>query len=195
MQISTILAKKGSTVFTVKPDQTVREAVALLVDKRIGAVVVVEMTGRPVGIISERDIVRELAKKGSTVFTVKPDQSVREAVALLVDKRIGAVVVVNETGRPVGIVSERDIIRELAQNENILNEPVSRVMTIDVIIARPSDDTKAVSKTMTVRRFRHLPVMDHHELVGIVSIGDVVKAQLDEYEGEIETLQTRVEKG
>jgi CBS domain-containing protein len=136
-----------------------------------------------------------LAKKGSTVFTVKPDQTVREAVALLVDKRIGAVVVVDVAGRPVGIISERDIVSELAKNENILNEPVSRVMTIDVIIARPGDDIKAVSKTMTVKRFRHLPVMDHHELVGIVSIGDVVKAQLDEYEGEIETLQTRVEKG
>jgi CBS domain-containing protein len=136
-----------------------------------------------------------LATKGSTVFTVKPDQAVRDAVALLVDKRIGAVVVVDETGRPVGIVSERDIVRELAKNEHVLSEPVSRVMTIDVIIARPGDDTKAVSKTMTVKRFRHLPVMDHHELVGIVSIGDVVKAQLDEYEGEIETLQTRVERG
>jgi len=136
-----------------------------------------------------------LAKKGSAVFTVKPDQTVREAVALLVDKRIGAVVVVDGTGRPVGIVSERDVVRELAKNENVLNEPASRVMTVDVIIARPGDDIKAVSKTMTVKRFRHLPVMDHHELVGIVSIGDVVKAQLDEYEGEIETLQTRVEKG
>jgi len=136
-----------------------------------------------------------LAKKGSAVFTVKPDQTVREAVALLVDKRIGAVVVVEVTGRPVGIVSERDVVRELAKNENVLNEPASRVMTVDVIIARPGDDTRAVSKTMTVKRFRHLPVMDHHELVGIVSIGDVVKAQLDEYEGEIETLQTRVEKG
>src|SRR5512137_2060182 len=96
-----------------------------------------------------------LAKKGSAVFTVKPDQTVREAVALLVDKRIGAVVVVEVTGRPVGIVSERDVVRELAKNENVLNEPVSRVMTGDVIIARPSDDIKAVSKTMTVRRFRH----------------------------------------
>ena len=136
-----------------------------------------------------------LAKKGSTVFTVKPAQTVREAVALLVDKRIGAVVVVDETGHPVGIVSERDVVRELAKSEQILNEPISRIMTRDVVLARPGDDTKAVSKTMTDRRFRHLPVMDHGELVGIISIGDVVKAQLDEYEGEIETLQTRVEKG
>ena len=136
-----------------------------------------------------------LATKGRTVVTVTPDQAVREAVALLVEKHIGAVVVIDETGRPVGIVSERDIIRELAQNDQVLSQPVSRVMTRDVIIARPGDDSKAVSKTMTVRRFRHLPVMDRHELVGIISIGDVVKAQLDEYEGEIETLQTRVEKG
>jgi CBS domain-containing protein len=136
-----------------------------------------------------------LATKGSTVVTVKPDQTVREAVKLLTDRHIGAVVVVDETNRPIGILSERDIVRVLAQNENALSEPVSRVMTSDVIIARPGDDTKAVSKTMTVKRFRHLPVMDHHELVGIISIGDVVKAQLDEYEGEIETLQTRVEKG
>ena len=83
-----------------------------------------------------------LATKGSTVYTVRPEQTVREAVELLVDKHIGAVVVVDATGRPVGIVSERDVI-----------------------------------------------------LVGIISIGDVVKAQLDEYEGEIETLHTRVEKG
>jgi CBS domain-containing protein len=136
-----------------------------------------------------------LAKKGSTVFTVTPDQTVREAVALLVDKRIGAVVVVDDAGGPMGIVSERDVVRELAKNENVLNEPISRIMTSDVIITRPGDDTKAVSKTMTIKRFRHLPVMDHGELVGIISIGDVVKAQLDEYEGEIETLQTRVEKG
>ena len=136
-----------------------------------------------------------LAKKGSTVVTVRPDQTVREAVKLLADKHIGAVVVVDETRHPVGIISERDVIRLLTQNDNALDELVNRVMTRDVIIARPGDDTRAVSKTMTVGRFRHLPVMDHHELVGIISIGDVVKAQLDEYEGEIETLQTRVEKG
>ena len=136
-----------------------------------------------------------LAKKGSTVFTVTPDQTVREAVALLVDQRIGAVVVVDDDNLPMGIVSERDVVRELAKNDSVLNEPIGRIMTSDVIIAHPGDDTKAVSKTMTVKRFRHLPVMDHDELIGIISIGDVVKAQLDEYEGEIETLQTRVEKG
>ena len=136
-----------------------------------------------------------LATKGSTVVTITPDHTIRDAVKLLAEKRIGAVVVVDAAGHPIGIVSERDIVNAVARNEALFGEPVQTIMTRDVIIARPGDDTKAVSKTMTVRRFRHLPVMDHHELVGIISIGDVVKAQLDEYEGEIETLQTRVEKG
>jgi len=136
-----------------------------------------------------------LATKGSTVVTITPDHTIRDAVKLLAEKRIGAVVVVDAAGHPIGIVSERDIVNAVARNEALFGEPVQTIMTRDVIIARPGDDLKAVSKTMTVGRFRHLPVMDHHELVGIISIGDVVKAQLDEYEGEIETLQTRVEKG
>jgi CBS domain-containing protein len=136
-----------------------------------------------------------LATKGSTVVTITPGHTIRDAVKLLAEKRIGAVVVVDTTGRPIGIVSERDIVNAVARNEAQFGEPVQTIMTADVIIARPGDDLKAVSQTMTVNRFRHLPVMDHHELIGIISIGDVVKAQLDEYEGEIETLQTRVEKG
>lgn len=136
-----------------------------------------------------------LATKGTKVFTVTPTQSIREAIKLLAEKRIGAAVVVDESGKPIGIVSERDIIRAAAQNETLFGDSVRTIMTKDVIIARPNDDVHAVEKTMTVRRFRHLPVMDRGELVGIISIGDVVKAALDEYAGEVETLQTRVEKG
>lgn len=136
-----------------------------------------------------------LATKGSTVVTITSDHTIRDAVKLLAEKRIGAVVVVDAAGRPVGIVSERDIVKAAARNEALFGDSVQTVMTRDVIIARPSDDLKAVSRTMTVNRFRHLPVMEHGELVGIVSIGDVVKAQLEEYAGEIETLHTRVEKG
>ncbi len=136
-----------------------------------------------------------LATKGSNVVTIKPEQTIREALKLLAEKRIGAVVVVDKAGHPVGIVSERDIVAGVAKNETLFGEKVSTIMTTDVIIARPSDDVRTVEKTMTVRRFRHMPVMDHGELVGIISIGDVVKAALDAYEGEIETLQTRVEKG
>ena len=136
-----------------------------------------------------------LATKAAGVVTVRPDQTIREAISLLTQKRIGAVVVTDERGHPVGILSERDIIRALAQNESIFGAAISAIMTSDVIIGHPHDDLKAVSQTMTVNRFRHLPIMEHGELVGIVSIGDVVKAQLEDYAGEIETLQTRVEKG
>ncbi len=136
-----------------------------------------------------------LATKAAGVITIKPQQTIREAIKLLAEKRIGAVVVVDETNHPVGIVSERDIVRVFAKNEAQFGAPISAIMTTDVIIAHPHDDLKAVSQTMTVNRFRHLPIMDHGELIGIVSIGDVVKAQLEEYAGEIETLQTRVEKG
>jgi CBS domain-containing protein len=136
-----------------------------------------------------------LATKGSTVVTITPDQTIRDAVKLLVEKRIGAVVVVDAAGRPIGIVSERDIVNAVARHEAQFGESVQTIMTADVIIARPGDDLKAVSQTMTVNRFRHLPVMEQGELVGIISIGDVVKAQLAEYAGEIETLHTRVEKG
>ncbi len=136
-----------------------------------------------------------LATKGSKVFTIKPDQTIREALKLLAEKRIGAAVVVDNAGKPIGIISERDIVVAATKNEALFGEPVKSYMTTDVIVARPNDDVRAVEKTMTVRRFRHLPVMEHGELVGIVSIGDVVKAALDAYEGEVETLQTRVEKG
>jgi len=135
-----------------------------------------------------------LAKKGGDVVTVRPEQTIREALALLVGKRIGALLVV-EAGKVVGLVSERDIIREAAHNEALFGQPVSGIMTKDVIVAHPGDDLHAVEQTMTVKRFRHLPIMDHGELVGIVSIGDVVKAALDEYAGVVETLESRVEKG
>ena len=117
-----------------------------------------------------------LATKGSTVVTITPDHTIRDAVKLLAEKRIGAVVVVDAAGRPVGIVSERDIVKAAVRNEALFGDSVQTVMTRDVIIARPSDDLKAVSRTMTVNRFRHLPVMEHGEPVGIISIGDVVKA-------------------
>ena len=135
-----------------------------------------------------------LATKGSTVVTVKPGQTIREAIALLVKHRIGALVVV-DAGKVVGLVSERDVVREAARNEALFGEPVSVIMTTEVIVASPGDDIQSVEQTMTVKRFRHLPILDEGELVGMVSIGDVVKAQLDQYQGEIETLHTRVGKG
>ena len=133
-----------------------------------------------------------LATKSSNVITVGPDQSLRKAVNLLAEHNIGALIVVDEAGRPVGIISERDIIRESAQTEAALGQTVSRVMTEDLITASPEDDLETVLQTMTARRFRHLPIMDQDRLIGVISIGDVVKAQLDKYQGEVDTLQAQV---
>ena len=133
-----------------------------------------------------------LATKSSNVFTVGPDQSLKEAVDLLAEHNIGALIVVDEPGRPIGIISERDIIREAARIEAVLGQTVSRVMTKDLITASPEDDLETVLQTMTAKRFRHLPIMDLERLIGVISIGDVVKAQLDKYQGEVDTLQTQV---
>ena len=133
-----------------------------------------------------------LATKGTTVFTIRPEQTLMEAVALLGRHNVGALVVVDEAGNPLGIISERDIVREAAHNEAVFAQAVSRVMTRNVIAGSPQDDLRSALKTMTEKHFRHLPIMDRGKLAGIVSIGDMVKAQIDEYEGEIETLQTQV---
>lgn len=139
------------------------------------------------------NIASVLASKGPSVITVRPEQTLREAVALLATHNIGAVVVVDDHGTPVGILSERDVVRELPRDEQLLARPVSGVMTRQVITGLPQDDLTAVAHTMTERRIRHLPVMDGGRLVGIVSIGDVVKAQRDQYQGELDTLQIELE--
>jgi CBS domain-containing protein len=133
-----------------------------------------------------------LARKGGAVVTIRAEHTIRQALALLAERKIGALVVVTEGGTPVGILSERDIAREAARNEALFSLPVSSIMTRDVIIGQIQDDLKSVAHTMTERRIRHLPVVDRGKLVGIVSIGDVVKAQRDQYEGEVETLQTQL---
>jgi len=133
-----------------------------------------------------------LASKGIKVITIQPQETVRQAVALLAEHNIGALVVVDRSSSPVGIVSERDVVRSAARNERVFSEPVASLMTKDVIIGLPHDDLASVGHTMTERHIRHLPVMEAGKLVGIVSIGDVVKAQRDQYQGEVETLQTQI---
>ena len=133
-----------------------------------------------------------LASKGNKVITIQPEQTVRQAVVLLVEHNIGAVVVVDPTRQPVGILSERDIVRAALRNDRVFSEPVAVLMTRDVILGLPQDDLGSVGNTMTERRIRHLPVMEGGKLVGIVSIGDIVKAQRDQYLGEVETLQTQL---
>ena len=133
-----------------------------------------------------------LARKGMDVFTVRPEQSLREALGLLARHNVGALVVVDDALRPIGILSERDIVREAARNERLFSGTVSDLMTRDVFVGGPQDDLISVGHTMIEKRIRHVPVVDGGKLVGIVSIGDVVKAQRDQYQGEVDTLQTQL---
>ena len=132
-----------------------------------------------------------LARKGAQTITVRPEQTIGEGLALLARHNIGALIVV-EGDRPVGILSERDIVREVARREDVVARTVAELMTRDVITGQPQDDLQSVAHTMTEKRVRHLPVVDQGRLVGVVSIGDVVKAQRDEYRGEAETLQAQL---
>ncbi len=138
------------------------------------------------------NIAHVLARKGGQVHTAHPEQTVREALASLARHNVGALVVVDTQGRPVGIISERDIVRVAVRDEHLFGRRVRELMTRNLIVGSPEDDLKAVGHTMTERRIRHLPVVVGDRLVGIVSIGDVVKAQRDQYEGEIDTLQMQI---
>ncbi len=133
-----------------------------------------------------------LATKGTHVVTIRPQQPLKEAARLLAEHNIGALVVVNEADKLLGIISERDIIRAAARLENALSWSVSEVMTKEVIIGLPNDDLIAVAHAMTEKRFRHLPIMDRGELVGIISMKDIVESQRDHYQGEIDTLETQI---
>jgi CBS domain-containing protein len=140
------------------------------------------------------NIANILARKGSMAVTVRPEQSIREALGLLERHNIGALIAVQGES-PVGILSERDIVREASRNEKFFTRTVADLMTRDVITGQPHDDLLTVAHTMTERRIRHLPVVDKDRLIGMVSIGDVVKAQRDHYQGEVDTLQTQLLAG
>jgi CBS domain-containing protein len=133
-----------------------------------------------------------LARKGVKVVTIRPEQTLREALAMLAQHSIGALLVANVTGTLVGILSERDIVREAVRNERFFDLAVSAIMTRDVISGQPQDDVSAVAATMTNKRFRHLPVLDAGRIVGVISLGDIVKAQRDEYLGAIDTLESQI---
>ena len=133
-----------------------------------------------------------LATKKGHIITIPPNEPVRRAIALLVEHRIGALLVVDEGGNLVGILSERDIMRTAAADEQLFDLPVDAIMTHDVIVGMPQDDVIAVAHTMLEKRFRHLPIVDESRLIGIISIGDVLKTQRDAYRGEMDTLETRL---
>jgi CBS domain-containing protein len=130
-----------------------------------------------------------LESKGSDIVTVAPTATMRAAVKLLSDRRIGAVLVMADGGI-AGILSERDVVRVLgARGAAVLDEKVEDVMTRKVVTCRPSDTVAGIMEMMTEGKFRHLPVVDEGKVVGLISIGDVVKRRVMEYEKEQEALR------
>ncbi|MDT7575396.1 MAG: hypothetical protein QOH17_1729, partial [Pseudonocardiales bacterium] len=133
-----------------------------------------------------------LRGKGSSVATVAPTATVGELVAALAEHNVGALPVI-DTGQLVGIVSERDVVRRLhLGGAGLLQLSVADIMSSSVTTCAPGDKIEDLARIMTQRRFRHMPVLENGELIGIVSIGDLVKARIDALETEREQLQSYI---
>jgi CBS domain-containing protein len=131
-----------------------------------------------------------LSRKGRDVVTISPTANLSDAVKLLAERRIGAVIVTGPDNRVAGILSERDIVRVLgARGPAALDENVAAVMTRKVTTCAEADTIAGLMERMTAGKFRHLPVVDQGRLIGVISIGDVVKSRLEEIEGETNALR------
>jgi CBS domain-containing protein len=137
---------------------------------------------------------RILSDKGSNVVTISPTASLADATRILAEKRIGALVVTGAGNRVVGIVSERDIVRILAsRGAAALGVSLTDVMTRNVVSCESTATVSAVMEQMTAGKFRHVPVIDDGNLIGIISIGDVVKLRLHEMEKEQSALRDYIQ--
>lgn len=132
--------------------------------------------------------------RGSGVVTIDPDATIADAARMLANHRIGAVIAVDADGAIKGILSERDIVRGLAQSDATCTQAkVSDLMTANVLTCHEDDSVDSLMKTMTAKRIRHLPVVGvGGELTGMVTIGDVVKSRLDEMDMEVDNLRQYV---
>jgi len=134
-----------------------------------------------------------LSAKGGLVFTITPGTTVAQAAEQLATRRVGSLLVLDGADSVAGIVSERDLVRALAQHgAAALEMEVREIMTRHVTTCDPDEPIESVMSAMTQGRFRHLPVMRHGELLGLVSIGDVVKARLEETRHETEALKAYI---
>jgi CBS domain-containing protein len=130
-----------------------------------------------------------LDSKGHQIESVEPEAKLSVAIKVLSERKIGAVLVMSK-GRIDGILSERDIVRVLGERgAEVLDEPVSAVMTRKVVSCTQSDTVAAIMEMMTLGKFRHLPVIEEGIVVGLISIGDIVKWRVKEYEMEQEALR------
>lgn len=134
-----------------------------------------------------KDIINE---KGKDVITINMEATIYEAIKLLNKHRIGALVVLNNNGKLAGIISERDILKECEDRSELLSKTtIKEVMTKDIIIGQMDDELEYIMGIMTKKRIRHLPIIKYDKIVGIISMRDLVKAQLQKSEFEIHDLK------
>lgn len=135
-----------------------------------------------------------LREKGGQVFSVAESATLKEAADLLDTRRVGAMVILNEAGGIIGVLSERDIIRNIARlGAAALKCTVGEVMTRQVVTARPRDTVESAMEKMTDRRIRHLPVVDGGRMIGVVSIGDLVKWRIAEADAEVNAIRSYIQ--
>ena len=135
-----------------------------------------------------------LSTKGGDVISIEPTASLETAVKTLAKHRIGALLVLGPDRRVVGILSERDIVRALAEHgAAVLTQPLSQVMTRKVVTCSQTETVGGIMERMTTGRFRHVPVVEQDQVVGIISIGDVVKYRLHEMERESAALRDYIQ--
>jgi CBS domain-containing protein len=131
-----------------------------------------------------------LKAKGSEIATISPGAPITAALALLEEKHIGALLVLDDHGKIAGILSERDLVRAMNKHhESIFTKRVGDLMTTRVVTCSSKDPVAAIMGMMTAQRFRHVPVVDDGKLVGIISIGDVVKSRIEEAQAEVDALR------
>jgi CBS domain-containing protein len=137
-----------------------------------------------------------ISGKGQEIYSISPDSAVSDLVAELSAHRVGALLVRDAAGTLVGIVSERDVVRGLATDASLVQASVESIMTKDVVSVRPDFEVSDLTGLMTEKRIRHVPVIDDQgTLVGLVSIGDVVKVRMDELETERAALVDYITQG
>lgn len=135
-----------------------------------------------------------LANKGTSVVTIEPTATLADAIGVLAERRIGALVVTGAGERLVGIITERDIVRMLAKHgAAALDLPITEAMTRKVVTCGTGETVSGVMERMTAGKFRHVPVVERERLLGVVSIGDVVKFRLEEMERESEALRDYIQ--
>jgi CBS domain-containing protein len=137
-----------------------------------------------------------LKQKGREVFTTAPDTTLHDIAKLLGVHGIGCIVVTGSDGKVIGIVSERDIVREIARaGSKVLTDPVETCMTKAVVTCRESDTIDRLMAEMTAHRFRHMPVVERGRLIGLISIGDVVRMRIAEAEMEAAAMREYIATG